>query len=385
MAQTLLMNNYPNKLKNMALALWSMTVSVAPVVGPILGGAISDNYHWSWIFFINAPIGVLVVILALIVMRGRETPRSKPAWSATGFILLVVGVGALQLMLDLGKDNDWFNSSSITTLAIVAFFGLTLTVVWDLNNPKPLMSLRLLKNRNFSVGCALISLGMMLYFAFVVLMPMMLQSIYGYTATWAGLVTAPVGLLPILMTPIIGSQANKIDLRIVVTLGFFIFASTMLYRTNLNPQADVFFLLKPQIVMGLAISCFFMPITSLAFLHISKADMASASGLFNFIRTLCSAIGASAVTTLWEKRESLHHARLSGLLDPFNTYARETLETLTSLGMSAEQAYSYLARQVTIQGSILSATELFKLFALCFLFLITLTWLFKSNYLAKAK
>jgi DHA2 family multidrug resistance protein len=377
LAQTLLMNNYPRRLQMMALALWSTTVSVAPVLGPILGGVISDNYHWSWIFIINVPIGVVVVILARLVLSDRETRRSRPSWSGISFGLLALGVGSLQLVLDRGRELDWFNSPEVLTLGVLAVVGITLLLIWESRNPEPLIDLGLFRSRNFTVGLTLISLGMMLYLGTVVLLPLLLQSNFGYTAAWAGLATAPVGLIPILTTPIIGRFGSRVDQRYIISFGFAVFMCLMLYRSHFSPQADLRFVVVPQVILGLAIACFFVPITSLSFIGMDPSRIASASGVFNCIRTLFAAIGASVVTTIWERREAFHHARLSGLIDPFSPQAADTLGALSRLGLSQEQAAGFVARQITNQGFVLAGAEIFRLCAVCYVFMIGITWLAK--------
>ncbi|MDU8416636.1 DHA2 family efflux MFS transporter permease subunit, partial [Pseudomonas syringae] len=170
-----------------ALALWSMTVIVAPICGPILGGYISDNYHWGWIFFINVPIGLAVVFLTLRTLKGRETATQIRPIDSVGLVLLVLGIGALQVMLDRGKELDWFNSTEIIVLAVVAVVALCFLVVWELTDDHPIVDLSLFKSRNFTIGVLCISLAYMLYFGAIVLLPQLLQEVYGYTATWAGL------------------------------------------------------------------------------------------------------------------------------------------------------------------------------------------------------
>jgi DHA2 family multidrug resistance protein len=379
LAQTLLMNNYPRERQIMALALWSMTVSVAPVMGPIMGGVISDNYHWSWIFFINVPVGALSIILARSVLKGRESRISRPRWSAVSFGLLALGVGALQMMLDRGKELDWFNSPVIAALGVAAFTGILLLLVWESKNPEPLIDLSLFKSRNYSVGVALISLGMMLYLAVVVLLPLLLQSRFGYTATWAGLATAPVGLLPVMLTPVVGRLVGLTDVRRIITFSFSVFALVLLYRSNFSPQADLRFIVAPQVVMGLALACFFVPITSLAFIGLNPAKIASAAGIFNCVRTIFAAIGTSASITLWERREAFHHVRLTAMVEPFNLQAVAAMDSLAALGMGQEQILSYINRQITNQGFILAGAEIFKLCGLFFLAMIPLVWLARPN------
>jgi DHA2 family multidrug resistance protein len=262
-------------------------------------------------------------------------------------------------------------------MSVMAVVGITLLLIWESKNSAPLIDLSLFKSRNFTVGLTLISLGMMIYLGMVVLLPLLLQSNFGFTATLAGLATSPVGLIPILTTPIIGRYGSKIDQRYIISFGFSVFLVLMVYRSNFSPQADLRCVVVPQFILGLAIACFFVPITSLSFIGMAPQKIAGASGVYNCIRTLFGAIGASAVTTIWERREAFHHVRLSGLIDPYNPVAIETLTTLTNMGMSQEQAASYLARQITVQGYILAGAEIFKLFSICYIFMIAITWLAK--------
>jgi DHA2 family multidrug resistance protein len=379
LAQSLLMNNYPKEKQVMALALWSMTISVAPVLGPIMGGYISDNYHWSWIFFINVPIGAAVVFLGGNVLAGRETKISRPHFSAISFGLLAIGVGALQMTLDRGKDLDWFNSPTIRVMGLIAALGLVFLLAWEKDNPKALIDLTLFRFRNFAVGLALISLGMMLYLGTVVLIPLLLQTRYGYTATWAGLATAPIGILAVVMMPLLGRYGKRLDMRWVITSGFFVIALTMRVRSGFAPGMDLKYVLWPQFFQGLGLACFFVPITSLAFIGMDPGKIAGASGLYNCSRTLFSAIGTSIFTTMWERREAYHHVRLSGLADPLNPALAESLDNLTSLGFTQEQALGYVERLITNQGFIVAANEIFQVCSYSFLFMILIVWLARPN------
>ncbi len=179
--------------RSIALALWSMTVIVAPICGPILGGYISDNYHWGWIFFINVPIGVAVVLMTLQTLRNRETKTEQRRIDGVGLALLIIGIGSLQVMLDRGKELDWFSSNEIIILTIVAVVAISFLIVWELTDDNPIVDLSLFKSRNFTIGCLCISLAYMLYFGAIVLLPQLLQEVYGYTATGPASASAPVG------------------------------------------------------------------------------------------------------------------------------------------------------------------------------------------------
>lgn len=375
LAQSLLLNNYPRQRRNMAIALWSMTVSVAPVFGPMLGGYISDNLHWGWIFFINIPIGALVLLLTGVLLRGRETRTERLPFNVVGFSLLAIGVGSLQMMLDRGKELDWFNSTEIIILAAAAAVGIILLVAWEITNERPLVDFRLFSSRNFSVGVTCISLGMMIYLGTVVLLPLLLQTRFGYTATLAGLVSSPVGIIPVFLAPLIGKNAHKTDLRVLITISFVVFAFCMYLRTGFSPDVDMRFVLLPQFIQGIALSLFFVPLTALTFADLKAEQMAGASGLFNCIRTLFGAVGASVATTLWERREALHHARLTEHINPYNPLASDAFERLGRIGMDPEQSAAFLAQEITNQGFILAAAEIYQLCALAFLVMISFVWL----------
>jgi len=210
LSQTLLLSSYPPAKAGMALALWGMTTLVAPVAGPLLGGWITDHIAWPWIFYINVPIGLMAAAMTWGIYRHRETPRRKLPIDSVGLSLLVVWVGALQLMLDKGKELDWFASSEIVTLGLVALVGFAVFVVWELTDEHPVVDLRLFKRRNFTFGALALSVAYAVFFGNVVLLPLWLQQWMGYTATAAGMALAPVGLLAILLTPVIGKKSHGV-------------------------------------------------------------------------------------------------------------------------------------------------------------------------------
>ncbi|RLM19345.1 multidrug resistance protein B [Brenneria alni] len=375
LSQSLLLNNYPPAKRSIALALWSMTVVVAPIFGPILGGWISDNYHWGWIFFINVPLGAVIVFITLQTLRGRETKTEIKPIDTIGLALLIVGIGSLQMMLDRGKELDWFNSSEIVILTVVAVIALTFLIVWELTDDHPVVDLSLFKSRNFTIGCLCTSLAFMLYFGAIVLLPQLLQEVYGYTATWAGLASAPVGLMPLVLSPIIGRYASHLDMRKLVTFSFIMYAVCFYWRAyTFEPGMDFGAAAWPQFVQGFAVACFFMPLTTITLSGLPPERMAAASSLSNFARTLAGSIGTSITTTLWTQRESLHHAHLTESVTPYNPLAQETYQQLQSLGMNQSQASSYIASEITAQGLIISANEIFWASAGVFLILLALVW-----------
>ena len=381
LSQSLLLNNYPPEKRGMALAFWSMTIVVAPICGPILGGWISDNIHWGWIFFINVPIGLAVVLISWKILEGRESRISHQPVNTIGLILLALGVGALQLMLDQGRELDWFNSTEIVVLTIIAAVGLIALIIWELTDDNPVVDVSLFKSRNFTVGCVSTSLAFLVYSGTVVLIPLLLQQVYNYTATWAGLAAAPVGLLPILLAPIIGKFGNKIDMRILITVSFMVYALTFYWRAvTFEPEMTFMDVALPQFVQGLAVACFFMPLTTITLSGLPPEKMASASSLFNFLRTLAGSIGTSLTTFIWYNREAVHHTQLTEVINPYNPISQQFFQTMGSFGLSEEQTASYLARQITAQGLIIGANEIFLVSAITFISLVVLIWFAKPPF-----
>ena len=375
LSQSLLLNNYPPAKRSIALSLWAMTVIVAPICGPILGGWISDNYHWGWIFFINVPIGVVVVMLTLQTLRNRETATVSRPIDTVGLVLLVVGIGSLQVMLDRGKELDWFSSPEIVVLTVLAVTALLVLLVWELTDDHPIVDLSLFKSRNFTIGCLSISLAYMLYFGSIVLLPQLLQEVYGYTATWAGLASAPVGIIPVILSPIIGRFAHKLDMRKLVTFSFIMYAVCFYWRAyTFEPGMDFGASAWPQFIQGFAVACFFMPLTTITLSGLPPERMAAASSLSNFTRTLAGSIGTSITTTMWTNRESMHHSYLSESVNAYNVNSQETYSKLEGMGMTHDQASSWIAQQITNQGLIISANEIFWASAGVFLFLLVLIW-----------
>src|SRR5690606_3479526 len=245
LSQSLMLGTYPREKAGMALALWSMTILVGPVAGPLLGGWISDNYSWSWIFYINVPVGLLAGWAAWQLYKHRETPRAKLPIDTIGLGMLVVWVGALQLMLDKGKELDWFASSAITLMAVVAVVALVFFVIWELTARHPVVDLKLFAHRNFTAGVISISVGYGVFFGTVVLLPLWMQSTLGYTATDAGIASAPVGILAIIMSPIVGKMLSRHDPRIIATFAFLVFSLISYMRAGFNTQVDIYAIMLP--------------------------------------------------------------------------------------------------------------------------------------------
>lgn len=378
LSQSLLLRNYPPEKRTYALAIWSMTVIIAPIFGPILGGYICDNYHWGWIFFINIPMGIAVVILCSFLLKGRETATEPVKLNLIGLSLLVLGVGSLQIMLDKGKDLDWFNSSTIVTLTLISVVTLVLLVVHEVKNKNPIVDFSLFKSRNFSIGVLCIVCAYLIYSGAIFLMPQLLQSVFGYTSVWAGLAYAPIGLMPLIIAPLIGRYSNSIDMRVLVTFSFSVYFVCYYWRAvTFTPTIGFTSIVLPQLIQGFAVACFFLPLTTISLAGLSYDKLASATSLSNFFRTLSGSVGTSLTMTLWSRRESVHHAQLTENINPANPVFEHYFSGLKSLGLTTSQALEYINQLITQQSLLISANEIFYLSSFIFLFLTLLVWFSK--------
>jgi len=375
LSQTLLLASYPAAKAGTAMAMWAITVLVAPVAGPLLGGWITDNISWPWIFYINIPVGLFAAGLTWSIYHKRDPGPRRVPLDVVGLVLLVLFVGAMQIMIDKGKELDWFASSQIVTLAIVAVVGFLFFLAWELTERHPIVDLRLFARRNFLMGTVSLSVAYGLFFGNVVLLPLWLQQYMGYTATWAGLATAPVGILAIVLSPWVGKNVSRIDPRKLATVAFVGFGLVLWMRSRFNVQADFMTILIPTVLQGAAMAFFFIPLQAIVFSGLTPDRMPSASGLSNFVRITAGAVGTSLFTTLWEDRATLHHAQLAEAINRGNDTAMQTLSQLVASGLSNEQAMANINRSIDQQAYTMAVTDVFYLSALLFFALIAVVWL----------
>ncbi|MGE5170142.1 MAG: DHA2 family efflux MFS transporter permease subunit [Rudaea sp.] len=383
LSQSLLLSSYPKAKSGSALAIWGMTTLVAPIAGPLLGGWITDHLTWPWIFYINAPVGLAAAAATWMLYRRRETPTQRLPIDGIGLALLVLWVGALQVMLDKGKDLDWFGSTLITGLGVAAFVGFALFLVWELTERHPVVDLALFARRNFWTSSVAMSLAYGTFFGNVVLLPLWLQQYMGYTATQAGMVLAPVGILAILLTPVVGRSVNKVDPRLFATGAFLVFALVLFMRSRFATDADLWTLMLPTLIQGAAMAIFFIPLVTLSLSGLPPERIPAASGLFNFARITAGSFGTSITTTLWDHRATLHHARLVEHLTGADPASAQALAALEGRGFRPEQALAFLDRLVDRQAFTLAADDLFYASALIFLLLIAVVWLARPVPAAK--
>jgi DHA2 family multidrug resistance protein len=379
LAQSLLLSSYPPALAGMAMALWAMTTLVAPVMGPVLGGWITDHMHWGWIFFINIPVGFLAAFITWTVYHKRETPTRKLPIDSTGLALLVVSVSALQIMLDKGKELDWFHSTEVTSLAVVALIGFAFFIAWELTDDHPVVDLKLLKVRNFWTGTVAMAVAYSLFMGNLVLLPLWLQQFMGYTSTQAGMLMAPVGLFAILLSPWVGKNVSKFDPRSLTSFAFVVFALVLWMRSRFNTLADFDTIMIPTIIQGVALAFFFIPLTSLILGGLPHEKIPSASGLSSFARIVGGSFGTSIAITIWQDRAALHHANLSELVNQGSIATRSALAGFQAAGMDPTQALLQINRMVDQQAFMMAADDVFFGSAMIFILLIPLVWLARPN------
>ncbi|MBK4733128.1 DHA2 family efflux MFS transporter permease subunit [Noviherbaspirillum pedocola] len=380
LSQSLLLASYPPAKSGMALSFWGMTTLVAPIMGPLLGGWISDNYTWPWIFFINLPVGILAAWATWSIYKERESQVVVRPIDKVGLGLLVVWVGCLQLMLDKGKELDWFNSAEVVALAAIAFVGFVYFVIWELTDEHPVVDLSLFKGRNFSGGVIAISVAYGLFFGSLVILPLWLQTTIGYTATEAGKVMAPVGILAIMLSPVVGRILPKVDARIVASMAFTIFAIVFFMRSGFTPDVDTRTLMIPTIIQGAAMAMFFIPLTSIILSGQPPERIPAAAGLSNFVRIMFGGMGTSIISTLWENRSTLHHAQLVEHAVPGQNPAFDAAtQSLMAQGLPQQGSWAVIERTLQIQANTLGATDIFYMSAILFLLLIGLVWMTKPS------
>ncbi|MGB7483531.1 MAG: DHA2 family efflux MFS transporter permease subunit [Castellaniella sp.] len=375
LSQSLMLASYPRAKAGMALALWSMTILVGPIAGPLLGGWISDNYAWSWIFYINVPVGLLAGWASWQVYKTRESRRIRLPIDRMGLFLLIVWVGALQLILDKGKELEWFASPMICVLAVVSVVTFVYFVIWELTAAHPVVDLTLFAQRNFTAGTIALSVAYGVFFGTVVLLPLWLQNTLGYTATWAGVASAPVGILAIILSPVVGKLLARHDPRPIATLAFLIFALISYMRAQFNTSVDLYTVMLPTFIQGAAMATFFIPLTTLSLSGLNPERIPAAAGLSNFFRLVCGAFGTSITTTIWDNRASLHHSRLTEVAHPGEPAFDHLMGGLQSLGVDPQRGAGMLDGVINQQAYTMSATDIFYASALIFLVLIGLIWL----------
>jgi MFS transporter, DHA2 family, multidrug resistance protein len=392
-AQSILADTFPPQQRGLAFALYGITAIIAPTIGPTLGGWITDNYSWRWIFFINLPVGILTLFLVLRLVE--DPPWMKRIRGAgvkidyIGVALLTLGIGALQVMLDKGQEDDWFGSRFITTLAVLAGVGLVSLLIWEWFQKNPIIEVRLFKNVNFlGANAMMFVLGIML-FSSLVMMPQFLQTLMGYTAESAGLVLSGGGLMLLFLMPVVGTLAGKVQARYLIGFGWLTLSIGMFYSTQ-TLDLDISFraasLIRVVQVFGLGF--LFVPINLVAFVGMPTEKSNSVAGMINFMRNIGSSIGTSMVTTLIARRAQVHQSYLSAHTNPghptFMQVVQGLAAQLTAAGVeatrAAAQAYGRVYQALLGQATTLAYIDTFWILCIGAAIMFFLSFALKKNH-----
>jgi DHA2 family multidrug resistance protein len=382
--QAILSDSFPAEKRGMASAIYGIAAVVAPTVGPTLGGWLTDSYNWRWIFLINVPVGIALVLLvqALIKERGAQARGDPVSVDWLGFGLVVLSLGCLQIVLDRGQDDDWFGSTLITTLTVTSAVAFVLLIYWQLRHPRPMVEVRLLRSPDFAVA-----FFMMLMFGFVVfgstfLIPAYTQGLMGYRAVDAGLVITPGGLATIALLPVVGQLINRVDTRLLVAVGWALSGVSLLWMTDFYLDVSFGHIMWLRVLQMAALAFLFVPINTLAFREIPPEKTNNASALINLARNFGGSIGISFVSTLLTRRAQFHQSRIVEFMQNLNRAYPDYAHQLGSALGSAPDGYTTLTgiyQQAVQQATLLSYLEDFKILGVMSLALLPLLLLVKPG------
>jgi DHA2 family multidrug resistance protein len=380
LSQALLLGTFSREKGSSALSLWAMTATVGPIAGPALGGWITDSYSWSWIFYINIPVGLFAAGVVWTIYRDRETPSKRVPIDVMGLVSLIAWVASLQIMLDKGKDLDWFSSPLICALGLFALVSFVFFVIWELTEERPIVNLRLFAGRNFLGGTIAISVAYGVFFANLVILPQWIQGYLGYRSVDAGLVTAPLGIFAIILAPAMGRIMGKVDSRVLATMAFVGFAMVFFMRSRYTTDVDSFTLVLPTLLQGIPTALFFVPLTAIILSGLRPDQVPAAAGLSNFVRVFAGAVGTSLLATGWSDRTIFHHAQLTERANVYDPGFLDTIATLRgTLHADTDGAMAFFERGLTAQATMLGLNDIFWLSGVAFIVIIPLIWVARST------
>jgi DHA2 family multidrug resistance protein len=389
-SQAVMMEAFPVEERGMAMAIYGIGVIVAPMVGPVMGGWITDNMSWHWAFFINLPVGLISLILAWLFIYDPEYLRKQLAgvldyW---GVGLRIVGVSALQVVLDKGQRDDWFSSTFITRLSIIAAVAFIALIYRELTTKNPFVDLRLFKERNYASGVIVFFFYRFILYASLVLLLLFLQTLMGYNATLAGEVLAWGGISALIMMPIVGRLCSVVDNRVLVTIGLLINAVAVYFMSQYNTQVSYFAATWPRFLQGIGLALTFVPLIALTMSRVSQEKMGNATGMFNLLRNLGGSFGIAVATTVLARREQFHQSHLvehvTALSLPLQDWARWdgdifSLNVDPSKLWQTPQILAELYHNVLRQAQMLSFCDNYRSFTLLFLILLPLVFVMQPG------
>jgi len=385
-AQAVLLESFPAEKRGPAMAVYGMGIVVAPIIGPTLGGWITDNYSWRWIFYINVPIGILAALMTSYFVEDPPYIKNQRPGRIDyiGFGLMALGLAALQLVFDKGQEDDWFSSSFIVRATILAVLALAGFIIWELRSKEPIVNLRVLANRNFAVGTALIAaMGMVLY-GTTALLPLFLQTLLGYPALESGMAVSPRGIGAVISMIVVGRLVGKIDGRYLIMFGFALVGFSTYLLTDIDLQISVGSIVWPQVLSGLAIGFVFVPLTVMATGTLTNEQLGNASGIFNLMRNIGGSFGIAAVTTMLARGAQVHQAAMVSHLTPYDPVFQQRLREMAaalargSPITASQQAYGAIYETLVQQATLLAFLDNFRLLAFLCLLCVPAALLFRK-------
>jgi MFS transporter, DHA2 family, multidrug resistance protein len=388
LAQAVLLETFPPKRHGTAMAAFGLGIILAPILGPTLGGWITDNYSWRWIFYLNLPVGVISVLMISAFVRdphyiGKHRTGGVDLW---GIGFLALGFGTLQVVLDTGERKDWFGSTEIRMWTVLCVFGLVAMVVRELTTEHPIVDLRVLKDRTFTAGVTLMTmLGFVLY-ASLMLLPIFLQTLLAYPALQSGLALSPRGVGSLIMMPIVGQLTNRYDPRKLIAIGLVVGGWTMFSLSNLNLNAGYWDIFWPQVIQGGAMAFLFIPLMATSMSGISKEKMGNATSIYNLMRNIGGSFGIATMTTFLARRGQLHQNQLIAHVTPYDPAARNMLRGMRGWFLShgsnsvdaARKSMGAMYGLVKQQAALLSFVEAFWIMGVIFLCMLPLVLLLRN-------
>jgi DHA2 family multidrug resistance protein len=387
LSQAVLLEAFPPEERGKAMGFWGLGIVVAPILGPVLGGWLTDSYSWRWVFYINLPVGI--VALAMMEMFVFDPPyigRRGERVDWTGIGLLALGIGALQIFLDKGQEDDWFASRLMTSLAVVSAVALAAFLAHELRVEHAVVDLGVFRLRTYATGVFLITMVGFVLYGSLVLLPILLQTLLGYPSLQAGIALSPRGVGSFLAMPLVGLALGRVDARRLLAAGLVGGSVTLFWFGALNLQAGYWDVFWPQFVQGIALALLFVPLTTITMDPIPRESMGNATSIFNLMRNIGGSLGIAVATTILARRQQLHTTVLGAHVDLYNPQARALLDQLRAafvargadLATAAEQARAAAFGLVQRHAAMLSFTDVFRLMALLFVLLLPLLLLMKT-------
>jgi len=385
LSQAVLLEAFPPQDRGKAMGFWGLGIVVAPILGPVLGGWLTDNYSWRWVFYINIPVGVVSVMLTrLFVFDPPYLRRVSTRIDYWGLMLLAIGFGALQITLDKGQEEDWFSSRFIVMLAVAAVAGLVIFCWRELRSDEPILDLHVFKHRTFTVGTILMTMLGLVLFGSLILLPVMLQTLFNYPSLQAGIAMAPRGIGSFIAMPLVGLLTAKVDSRKLVAAGLALGGWTLAWLGNLNLQAGYWDFFWPQVLQGFALGLLFVPLTTVTMGDLAREEIGNASTLFNLVRNVGGSVGIALISTMLTRVRIAHHDTLAShitIYDPaVQGLFRQFQQMFQMRGGSAppdQAAVAAINGLVARQASMLAFIDMFRLLGMIFLVLIPLVFLMR--------